>query len=334
MARTKITFTPKAEQMALWPGVSGNAINGAGEPVAGRPRPIYWHDPDRTAHGSLQRWFYAQSVGNPLLAEARAMRQKILDAPLGPLAPEPEALAPDVAVEMVKRAALDEGADLVGITAMRPEWVFEGFDVKQRWIVMIGVAHHYDTMSTAPEPTAAAEVVRQYARGNKIAKAVASAIRARGHEAVPHGGPLAGPMVLIPPAIECGFGELGKHGSIINRRLGSSFRLASVLTDMPLLPDRQDIFGADDFCLNCRVCADACPPDAITHVKHMVRGAQKWYVDFDKCLPYFNETMGCGVCIVVCPWSRPGVAPNLIEKMHSRAARRVELQPSEAADTK
>ena len=131
---------------------------------------------------------------------------------------------------------------------------------------------------------------------------------------------MAGPVVLIPPALACGFGELGKHGSIINRQFGSSFRLACVLTDIPLVADRPDTFGADDFCVNCRVCVDACPPDAIFASKQLVRGAQKWYVDFDKCLPYFNETMGCGICVVTCPWSRPGVALNLVEKMAARRA--------------
>ena len=28
---------------------------------------------------------------------------------------------------------------------------------------------------------------------------------------------------------------------------------------------------------------------------------KKWYVDFDKCIPYFAETSGCAICIAVCP---------------------------------
>jgi epoxyqueuosine reductase QueG len=38
----------------------------------------------------------------------------------------------------------------------------------------------------------------------------------------------------------------------------------------------------------------------------MVRGESKWYVDFDKCIPYFVKTYGCAICIEVCPWSEPG----------------------------
>jgi len=130
--------------------------------------------------------------------------------------------------------------------------------------------------------------------------------------------------VMIPAAIDCGLGELGKHGSLIHRELGSSFRLAAVTTDMPLAVDKPDEFGVDDVCYSCRACENACPPDAIFQEKKMVRGVEKWYVDFDKCIPFFAETYGCGACIAACPWSIPGVADNLLVKMARRKAREVE----------
>ena len=125
---------------------------------------------------------------------------------------------------------------------------------------------------------------------------------------------------MIPPALKCGFGELGKHGSIINRKYGSNFRLAAVLTDMPLLAQPVDRFGADDFCRSCRVCEQACPVDAIAPDKRYVRGKERWYVDFDRCLPFFNEHLGCSICTTICPWSRPGVADNLTAKLARRTA--------------
>jgi epoxyqueuosine reductase len=322
MPRAKPAFQPAADQMALWPAVSGNAINGLGEVAPARPRPIYWHDPDATPHGPLQRWFQARFADEPLLAQARAGRAAVAAQPLAPLAAIPAERTAREWTERVKACARQEGAELVGVTRVRPEWVFEGMEVPQRWIVMLGVAHDYEQIRTAPRIPAAAEVIRQYGRGNRIARAVASLLRQDGHEAVPHGGPLAGPLVLIPPALACGFGELGKHGSIINRELGSSFRLACVLTDVPLVADDEDAFGADGFCARCRLCADACPPDAILPAKQLVRGTVKWYVDFDRCLPYFNESAGCAVCIAVCPWSRPGVAPRLAGRLDPRVAPR------------
>ncbi len=126
---------------------------------------------------------------------------------------------------------------------------------------------------------------------------------------------MAGSFLLIPAAIQAGLGELGKHGSMINRRLGSNFRLACVLTDAPLIADEPAAFGAADFCVNCRICSDACPPDAIAHEKALVRGERRWYVDFDKCLPYFNEALSCGICLAACPFSRPDVGSRLVDKL-------------------
>lgn len=320
MPRPRAPWTPSDAQQALWPAVSGNAINGLGEPAPRRATPIYWHDPDRTVHGPLQRWFYTQNP-NPLVAAARAERQAVLDAPIAPLAPTPATRSPREWSDGVKAAALANGADVVGIARMRPEWVFDGYPVPpQAWIVMIGVAHDAEAMAHAPDSPAAAEVIRQYARGNRAAKGVASWLRGEGIDAVPHGGPMAGPVVLIPPALAAGLGELGKHGSIIHPTLGSSFRLACVLTDAPLEADAPIDFGADGFCTHCRVCVDACPPDAIFDVKQLVRGETRWYVDFDACLPFFNEHQGCGICVAVCPWSLPGVAPRLVDKLARRRA--------------
>ena len=78
-------------------------------------------------------------------------------------------------------------------------------------------------------------------------------IRNRGWDAFANTGPMAGTMVMIPPAIECGFGELGKHGSIINKEYGSSFRLSCVLTNVPLVPTPRQSYGVDDFCSRCQV---------------------------------------------------------------------------------
>jgi epoxyqueuosine reductase QueG len=137
---------------------------------------------------------------------------------------------------------------------------------------------------------------------------------------------MAYPMLLLPAAIAAGLGELGKHGSLINPTLGSNLRLACVLTDIPLVPDVPIDFGADDFCTRCRVCMDGCPPQAISPEKQVVRGEQRWYVDFDRCLPFFNEHQGCGICLALCPWNRPGVAPNLLQKLATRRHRSVEAQ--------
>ena len=323
MAKTRYRpFTPKAEQTALMPEISGNEINGVGEPRHRRATPIYWHDPDTLAHGALQKWFYTQNADDRHIIQARTDRAEILAMEVPPVSGEPlqQSAAQWTSQLSAHVAKLD--MELFGITAFRQEWAFAGKDVSQKWIIMIGVAHDYERIKHAPALSAGAEVVRQYGRGTKAAKDIAAWIHARGWDAIPHGGPMAGPVLLIPAAIECGFGELGKHGSIINRHYGSSFRLASVLTDVPLLPTARENYGVDDFCSRCQVCSNACPPDAIMSEKKLVRGEHKWYVDFDKCIPFFNETAGCGICIAVCPFSIPGRGERILEQLRRRAARR------------
>jgi epoxyqueuosine reductase QueG len=85
--------------------------------------------------------------------------------------------------------------------------------------------------------------------------------------------------------------------------------------DPSLVADQADEFDADTFCAGCRVCTDACPPGAISPDMDLVRGTHEWYVDFDRCLPYFASTYGGAICLAVCPWSKPGAAPRLAENM-------------------
>ncbi|MEL6132256.1 MAG: 4Fe-4S dicluster domain-containing protein, partial [Bacteroidota bacterium] len=89
-------------------------------------------------------------------------------------------------------------------------------------------------------------------------------------------------------------------------------------TDIPLAVDRAEEIGVDEFCLSCQICSCNCPPQAISDTKQMVRGEEKWYVDFDKCIPYFVDHDGCGICLEVCPWSEPGRGSLISEKMLAR----------------
>jgi epoxyqueuosine reductase len=98
----------------------------------------------------------------------------------------------------------------------------------------------------------------------------------------------------------------------------ASNSVAAVTTDMPLVASAPDSFGADQFCKTCQVCTRECPPAAIVEHKQMVRGVERWYVDFDKCIPYFTEAASCGICIAVCPWTLPDVRPKLLQTMARR----------------
>lgn len=315
-------FTPDPRLMERMPERSGNAVNGLGEAAFRRPEVVYWAvDMDAIAHGAVQRYFYERSAEEPAFADARARRVAATGFELAPLAPAPAERAPEAWTAALDQFVTDGLCEMVGVAEMSPDWAYEGVEVSQNRVIVIGVQHNYDEIAQAPEVAAGLEVMEQYQRAAVAAKRIASWLRSEGWAAEPVTGPMAGSITLIPPALACGFGELGKHGSIINAEFGASFRLSAVLTDAPfaITPPRE--FGVDGFCASCRICEEACPPEAIAPAKQTVRGAEKWYVDFDKCISFFNETHGCAICIAVCPWSRPGVGFNLAAKLARRAAR-------------
>lgn len=315
-------FDPEPEQMALKPEVSGNTINGLGESDFRRPDIVYWAvDPDDIPHGQMQKWFYSVRPDEPALVEARAERQVFLDLPMEQQAEQPVIRASD-AWTAALQDFVDEGyCEKVGVARLDEAWLYDGMSSDFAWVIVLGVQHDYEQISKAPEPEAGGEVIRQYGRAGGAAKAVANWLRRQGHAAEPVTGPMAGALTLIPPALACGFGELGKHGSIINPEMGASFRLSAVLTNAPFAPTAPQEYGIDGFCQSCRICENACPPEALSPSKQMVRGELKWYVDFDRCLPFFNQTHGCAICIAVCPWSRPDVGDNLVAKLARRAKR-------------
>jgi epoxyqueuosine reductase QueG len=239
-----------------------------------------------------------------------------------------EAPAEEFASE-VKAFALAHEADAVGIAHMDPLYVFEGYTIDEPWVIVLALAHNYERLKEVPSDETngigVVDVGDQYARGTRSSYALANWIRSLGYKANPFPGPSASALVLIPPAIASGLGELGKHGSLISPQFGSGVRLAGVTTDMPLVSTAPVRFGADQFCSTCQVCTNACPPGAISEHKQLVRGIERWYVNFDQCIPFFAEAASCGICIAECPWTRPSVRPKLLATM----ARRLDQTPSE-----
>lgn len=305
------------------PPVSGNTINGLGERAA-RPASHVFHNDggeslpwDRLdgLFGYVMHWkvayWIARNIWNLRKATgpAAASRTPVDD--------------PAAMTRRLESRARELGADLVGATDVKPWHVYAGREVPYARAISIGVRMHRERMAGVPDDTAAGEVMRAYADIGRITGTLAEEIRALGWPARAYGNPNSGDLLQIPVAIDCGFGQLGKHGSLISREHGSNFRLGCVVTDLPMASVTQHIdIGVDDLCGACRICVESCPVDAIYDVKQWVRGQRKWYVDFDRCIYYFCETNGCGICIEVCPWSEDGRGPALSQRLLQVRARR------------
>jgi epoxyqueuosine reductase len=109
-------------------------------------------------------------------------------------------------------------------------------------------------------------------------------------------------------AAEAGIGWHGKSTMLLNRRLGTWFFLAEILTTLELLPDPPQIAR----CGSCTRCIAACPTGAITAPHRL---------DARRCISYLtielkgsiplefrpligDRIYGCDDCLEACPWNR------------------------------
>ena len=313
------SYTPKPETLALLK-VSGNAINGLGEMEPRKASPFFWHPPDQHPYGELQT--VARTSSRKCPGSAAVFIAAYTHPELTPVAAVPRQASPEEFAAEATAFALAHEAGGVGIAPMDSLYVFEGYTIDEPWVIVLALAPDYERLKEVPSDETngigVTEIGTQYARGTRVSYALANWIRSQGYNAQAYPGPSASALLLIPPAIASGLGELGKHGSLINRQYGAGLRLAGVTTNMPLVATRPGRFGADEFCATCQVCTRACPPGAILNNKQMVRGVERWYVDFDKCIPYFAESASCGICIAECPWTRPDARPKLLTTMARR----------------
>jgi NAD-dependent dihydropyrimidine dehydrogenase PreA subunit len=304
------------------PPRSGNVINGLGEALARRPKPVFHGTGGEVLDwAALDRLFVALSTWGAMWQTLKNLW--VLRSADGPVAATRIVVDDRRAIAaQIKQQARHFGAAAVGVTALTDDCIMQGRDITYRYAICLGFPMDRAEMAHVPQRRANLEVMRAYVRSSRTAVGLARHIRALGWPARAY-GLNCNDIQQLPLAINAGLGQLGKHGSLIAREHGSNFRLSTVLTDLPMALDGPVDIGVDDLCTRCQRCRIDCPADAIYDTKQMVRGETKWYVDFDRCAPYFAITWGCGICIEVCPWSEPGRGPDLSRTLLAKRERQV-----------
>lgn len=231
--------------------------------------------------------------------------------------------SPASASDAIKQKARELGADEVGVAEIEATDIYKGRVVKEKYAIVVGQKMLWRNFQEVPSHDSAVECLRVYFSLGEVVIQLADYIRSIGYACtVEH--PVGDSDVLhVPLALKAGFGELGRHGSIIHPKMGPLFRLGSVITDMPLQIDHPIDAGIAAFCDKCKACRIYCPAKAIPDHRSPEAGKDhlgndRYMVDTGKCFPYFAHHNYCSICLPVCvyahkEWARDfeGFATNL-----------------------
>jgi reductive dehalogenase len=244
---------------------------------------------------------------------------------------------PEEANILVKKAARVLGAADVGVATLNPAWVYNSVgratqtpvvltdevpspvQTPEAWkipnslksLIVLIVPMDLQLLQYTPSALGEASVGRGYSHMAEVSSKMAEFIRGIGYQAIPMGNDT---ILSVPAAIDAGLGEQGRAGILVHPTMGTCLRIAKVLTDMPIAPDKRIEFGVQAFCKSCKKCARECPAGAISmddDLNEPMRpsnnpGVKKWYVDVWKCHCFWTENgTDCATCQRTCPYNKP-----------------------------
>jgi reductive dehalogenase len=243
---------------------------------------------------------------------------------------------------MVEHAAIQFGAAQVGFAALEPKWLYANARIvaedeelvagalpigevalpeRFRWVVVGAAPVPYALSRYVPADLGSAGDRSGWARSEMLELMLVNFMTALGYGAAPL------PGSYIPHALMAGLGEMGRMNRLISPLLGGNFRMAVVLTDLPLALDRPIDFGLQEFCARCKKCAEVCPPQALSHDDEPswepkgpwnARGKRVYFEKAPNCLEYCaKQSTFCCACMACCPWTKPDT---LLHKLGRAAA--------------
>jgi len=214
----------------------------------------------------------------------------------------------------IARMAGEAGADMVGFADV------EGLAALPRAVVV--AMRHSPEVVADPEDMPNRRYAEEYRALNErlteLARRIAARLETAGYEARANQATvdtiypetLAAPFSHKMAATRAGLGWIGRSALLVTRELGPALRMASVLTEAPLVVGEPI---AESECGECVVCVEACPAGAIRGESWRAGMARGELLDAKRCHQFRTEAAqrngverpGCGMCLAVCP-RRPG----------------------------
>ncbi len=214
----------------------------------------------------------------------------------------------------------------MGFTEVPEQLVFKDKTILFRYAIVCIQEMQKSEIDCAPKLKASAEVMRVYKELGIAVNEIAKWLRENYNIQCQSNHPLGGLVNTTPLAGKAGLGWQGSNGLLITPWYGQRQRIAPIFIENKIFSytDNDDHRWIESFCSQCRRCERACPVGAIYHEKQVSAsnisgiGETRTCIDRSKCFPQFNSTMGCGICMKVCPFSQGEGSYEKIKKAYDK----------------
>ena len=284
--------------------VSGNEINGLGVAERTRARKVFHNPGGETLPWDALDHFFAlinpRGVVRHILANMWQLRRR--DGPVNPGrvdVPDPAAMS-----ARIKDTARDLGADLVGVTRLTDDVLYAGAEVPT---AMPSASACGWTATRCASSRSLERLSRSCGSigpspGSRSSWASTSGTWAGRRERT------ATPTARISSTSRSPFAPVSasRQARVTDQQGARIERPARHRRHRPPARDRRG--GGHRRrrpVLHLPALRARLPAGRDHRREALVRGEEKWYVDFDKCVPYFTKTYGCAICIQVCRGASP-----------------------------
>jgi epoxyqueuosine reductase QueG len=178
--------------------------------------------------------------------------------------------------EQAKQAALEHGADLVGVVKVEdlPEHSerIQRMMPEAKSVLVIATAHSISALRSGANQLAQFDTIHTYNECARAAHSAARYLESRGFFAA--GVPAFIPLDMDDPGkgmrgeicwrrtgVRAGLGSYGESGALVTKEYGQAVRLSGVVTTADLSPDAP---LKEDVCDHCMRCVEACPVNALS----------------------------------------------------------------------
>jgi hypothetical protein len=197
--------------------------------------------------------------------------------------------------------AKEMGVAFINYIPVQEDYIFHGMKIYGKNTVILGYEMRWDRIKTANSNLAAFESMRTQDELGKITVKMTEYLQKQGYKAeanVPFGGKL-----LVPPhMVAATLAIRGQNGLSITPEFGPRQRWGIITTDADIPPTKKrDLSKLREFCDNCGLCRENCLGEAIFEKPIDKGGGVLTHMDFKICTETMRTTMGCSVCLSVCP---------------------------------